>query len=371
VFNDTVLRPAEWGFEVLELDLQLVGTAGDDQWDFSGVIVSGEPLVLGMDGDDVMIGADNHFNRFYGLAGNDRLYGGDDTDEMTGGSGHNKLFGGGGDDNLGNFEVLSDGPGRTLLDGGDGNDMLFASDGRYRAFGGDGDDRIAVENAVVRQDTLIGGSGIDTLAIEFDGADFDVDSFDAAASGIENLEVFGAVTGSDRANALDFSGFSVIGDAGVTVDGRGGNDALTGTDRDDTLRGGQGEDTLSGGLGADTFVYAAAADSTGAARDAIAAVNLGEGDTIDVWFVVNAVAAPVLVGAVSAGTFDADLALAVGPLALGPKEALIFTPDAGSLAGLVFLVIDANGTAGYQAAEDLVIEIAAGDLSGLDLAAFT
>jgi Ca2+-binding RTX toxin-like protein len=368
---DAVLKPAEWGFEVLQLDRELIGTDGDDHWDFSGVIVSGEPIIVGMDGDDVMIGADDHFNRFYGLAGNDRLYGGNDTDEMTGGSGKNKLFGGGGDDFLGNFDVLSDGPGRTLLDGGDGNDFLLANDGQYRVFGGEGDDRIGVENAVVRQDTLFGGNGIDTLVLEFDGAVFDVDLLNAETTGIENVQFDGDVAGSERPNTLDFSGFTVIGNAGVTVDGRGGNDVLIGTDRSDTLLGGAGEDSLWGGLGADSFAYAVLTGPTGAAGDTIEDFNLGEGDTIELWFDVNAVAAPVEGGTLSNVLFDADLALAIGASELGAHEALIFTPDAGALGGLTFLVVDANGNPGYQAGEDFVVEIAGGDLSGLDADDFT
>ncbi len=36
---------------------------------------------------------------------------------------------------------------------------------------------------------------------------------------------------------------------------------------------------------------------------------------------------------------------------------MIFTPDLGTLAGDHFLVVDANGVAGYQAGQDLVIEL--------------
>jgi Ca2+-binding RTX toxin-like protein len=370
-FDQTVLAPAEWGFEVLQLSGQLTGTDGDDVWDFSGVIISGEPQVIGMDGDDVMIGAADHFNRFFGLAGNDRLVGGSETDEMSGGSGNNKLFGAGGDDILGNFEVLSDGPGRTLLDGGNGNDMLFAVDGLYRVSGGDGNDRIGLEHTTVRQNTIAGGDGIDTLVLEFDGATFDVDLFDAATTGIENLEVFGDAIGSARANTLDFSGFTVVGTKGVTIDGKGDNDALIGTGLGDTLMGGEGEDTLSAGAGADVFAYAAVTDSIGSARDRITDFNLAEGDMIDLWIRVDAVRAPVVIGAASAATFDVNLTLAVNPLTLGAHEALIFTPNLGSLAGLNFLVVDVNGIAGYQAAQDLVVEIAGGDLTGLDLGDFT
>jgi hypothetical protein len=36
---------------------------------------------------------------------------------------------------------------------------------------------------------------------------------------------------------------------------------------------------------------------------------------------------------------------------------VLFTPDRGTLAGHTFLIVDANGTAGYQAGQDYVIDI--------------
>ena len=39
------------------------------------------------------------------------------------------------------------------------------------------------------------------------------------------------------------------------------------------------------------------------------------------------------------------------------KRAVLFTPTAGDEAGKTFLVVDANGTAGYQANADLVIDV--------------
>jgi hypothetical protein len=44
-----------------------------------------------------------------------------------------------------------------------------------------------------------------------------------------------------------------------------------------------------------------------------------------------------------------------GTLDIG--EAVLFKADAGDLAGKLFLIVDENGTAGYQAGQDYVIEM--------------
>ena len=61
-------------------------------------------------------------------------------------------------------------------------------------------------------------------------------------------------------------------------------------------------------------------------------------------------------GALSASTFEADIAHALGDK-LTPGHGLFFTPDTGDFAGQAFLVVDANGQAGFQAGEDMVFEL--------------
>ena len=56
-------------------------------------------------------------------------------------------------------------------------------------------------------------------------------------------------------------------------------------------------------------------------------------------------------------TFDHDLAAAVNAAHLKAHEAVLFAPTGGSLAGDTFLIIDANGVAGYQASKDYVIHL--------------
>ncbi|HEY0111669.1 MAG TPA: bluetail domain-containing putative surface protein, partial [Allosphingosinicella sp.] len=62
-------------------------------------------------------------------------------------------------------------------------------------------------------------------------------------------------------------------------------------------------------------------------------------------------------GSLSTASFDSDLEAAMNGT-LDASEAVLFTANSGDLAGRLFLVVDENGTAGYQAGEDYVIELA-------------
>jgi hypothetical protein len=107
------------------------------------------------------------------------------------------------------------------------------------------------------------------------------------------------------------------------------------------------------------FVYASAAESTGPAYDTIKVFDTGL-DTIDLHYAIKAIDAQVHGGALSAATFDTDLAAGVGAAQLGIHHAVLFSASSGDLHGHTFLVIDANGQAGYQAGEDLVIDVTGG-----------
>ena len=61
-------------------------------------------------------------------------------------------------------------------------------------------------------------------------------------------------------------------------------------------------------------------------------------------------------GSLSAASFDADLAAGLNGF-LGAGQAALFSATSGTMAGRLFAVIDGNGVAGYQAGEDLVIEL--------------
>ena len=68
-------------------------------------------------------------------------------------------------------------------------------------------------------------------------------------------------------------------------------------------------------------------------------------------------------GALSLASFNADLGAALG--GLGASQAGFFAPDAGDFAGKIFLVVDANGVAGYQAGEDYVFAVTGAPLADL------
>jgi hypothetical protein len=104
-------------------------------------------------------------------------------------------------------------------------------------------------------------------------------------------------------------------------------------------------------------------DSTGPAYDVVHGMNfdaasfsIGNFDSS----LVSGIDAAVTHGTLDTGaSFDADLAAAIGAGQLGSHHAVLFTADSSStgLDGHTFLVVDVNGTAGYQAGQDLVIDV--------------
>lgn len=139
-------------------------------------------------------------------------------------------------------------------------------------------------------------------------------------------------------------------------------DVFLGSSGNDVIHGEGGADTLTGGGGSDTFVYLGAGDSTGAAYDTLADFNPAQ-DKIDLPGTVTGFDTAIQSGALSTGSFSADLATALS--GLGAGHAVVYAPDSGDLAGKVFLVVDANGVAGYQEGEDYVFALPATTLADL------
>ncbi|HYC99213.1 M10 family metallopeptidase C-terminal domain-containing protein [Brevundimonas sp.] len=175
------------------------------------------------------------------LAGDDLVYGGDGDDLITAGGGVDRLFGGIGADRL----------------EGDSGDQLWGEDGN--------DTLVAVGSAAAASIMVAGAAGVDTAILRGVSAQLDlasgvgtVGSTAISASGVENVVVEGAgagmrtVSGNGSANALSVG---ALGDGtfGVTFDGRGGNDILTGGAAGDILIGGGGIDILYGRGGADSL----------------------------------------------------------------------------------------------------------------------
>jgi hypothetical protein len=81
---------------------------------------------------------------------------------------------------------------------------------------------------------------------------------------------------------------------------------------------------------------------------------------------VTAIDTAITSGALNTTKFNANLSTALTAARLGAGHAVLFTPDSGNLAGHTFLVVDANGIAGYQANLDFVIQLSnASHLSSL------
>ena len=141
---------------------------------------------------------------------------------------------------------------------------------------------------------------------------------------------------------------------GITLTGNARANTLTGSVGNDTIAGLGGKDALTGAGGFDTFVYTAVANSTGSGYDTISDFH-AEFDQFDLWYQVTRVDRTIEFGSLGARRFDADLAAAVDASHLGGYHAVLFTPSSGSFVDKTFLVVDANGVAGYQAGADLVI----------------
>jgi Ca2+-binding RTX toxin-like protein len=202
-----------------------------------------------------------------GAAGDDTLTGGKYTDFLAGGDGVDRLSGGRGND------TLNGGAERDILRGGAGDDLLIVSTGEVEA-----------------GEILDGGAGNDWLAA-FADAGTTLDLTDAQITGLERLEINGALL-LTRAQLAGFSRLDVAGlatlslsDAGftdltgaawygysansrLTLLGSAGRDVIVGRDSadiapslagyasysaNDSIFGQDGNDVLNGGSGNDTL----------------------------------------------------------------------------------------------------------------------
>ncbi|HTQ14973.1 MAG TPA: calcium-binding protein [Rhizomicrobium sp.] len=405
-FNDTLTGSSA--------DNTLDGGAGNDKFYTNG----GNDTVYGDDGNDTVFYNAAGTLAFHGGAGTDTLDAhvvsfdtswslGDDVENFVGGSGAdtvtvlvpagttNHNFQG----NDGN-DVLTGGAGNDKLDGGNGNDTLDISfGGNDTATGGAGDDTIDIGTnpdftpaspALGTADRIDGGDGNDTVNLTGDysggftfgaatmvnveilmlgdGYSYKLVTNDANVAAGQSLRVDASeLTGT---NILNFSGVHETNGAFFLVGGAG-NDVLTGGSGDDRLAGGRGADKLNGGAGLDTFAYSDPTASTGLAHDIITAFN-GAQDFFDLPTAVTGIDTAVTHGQLRGTThFDPDLAAAIGAGQLAANHAVLFTADAGNFAGHTYLIIDANGVAGYQAGQDYVIELAsATNLGSLSTANF-
>ena len=274
------------------------GITGNSTWNFK---TQGTAAINGTAGADNLTGTANA-DIINGLAGNDTLNGGAGNDTLDGGN-----------DN-------------DLLDGGLGNDQLK---------GGLGND-IYVVDSVGDVVTELAAQGTDLVqsAVTY-----------TLPAEVENLTLTGTTAINGTGNGL-----------GNTIAGNAANN---------TLNGGAGQDTLTGGTGADTFLFQFG-QSPVSGSDRITDLAIGS-DKIDLLTQGGAAmgapssfsraansAATTLENVITQVFTDANGALA-GNQALGTNSAALVVVTTASIAG-TYLVIN-DGTAGFQASNDLVINL--------------
>jgi Ca2+-binding RTX toxin-like protein len=307
--------------------------------------------------DASQVGAGNFFN-FNGTHETDGVF------SITGGSGDNTIETGMGDDTI-------------LLDNGN----LASPSGVDIVKTGAGDDNITIGNAFNTGDKIDGGAGNDILvygassdtAVHFGTATMvnvetldiknvqnaSLISNDATVAAGQTLTVDGSTVSGANAgvtNHFSFNGAAET-DGKFVMLGGDGNDALTGGAGNDSFTGGGGADMLTGNGGSDTFVYTAVNQSDGFLHDTVSGYD-ALADKFDLAVTVTGIDSAVTSGALSAASFDTDMAAALGAAHLAAGHAVVFTPTSGDLAGHTYLVVDAHGAAGYAANQDYVIELA-------------
>jgi VCBS repeat-containing protein len=304
-----------------------VGEGNDTVWtavnytladNVENLYVVGALTGTGNSGDNLIVGFGEDNQTLLGLGGNDVIYGGNGADYLVGGTGNDYVDGGAGNDIL---DGAGDSAGLDTFAGGAGDDIY----GVYNSA------TMIVENA---------GEGTDTVwtAVNY-----------TLTNEVENLFLVGNLTGTGN------SGNNLIIGYGV------GDNMINGGAGADTIDGGAGTDVISGGTGADIFTFVFT-QSTATATDRITDFEIGT-DKLDIFTPTGVAASPTSfsrAGDDSTSINLSNLALGVyanadgagNGLAAGAAALVVST---GSIAG-TYVVID-DGVAGFNAADDLVINI--------------
>ncbi|MBY0282514.1 MAG: hypothetical protein K2W81_00970 [Sphingomonas sp.] len=288
-------------------------------------VAAGQELVIYA--GNLAVGNNFTFNGSAETNGTFRVYGGSGVDNITTGAGNDGIY----------F-----GPGKFAA-----SDFINAGAGTNDQVGLDGNYVVTISGTQLQN--------VEVLAL-LRGITGDLGTYDITLA--DNLIVVGQTfTVFGLAVETGFTlNASAETDGNVRVFGGSGNETITTGAGNDWIFGGGGADVLYGGLGADTFVYDAVIQSTGVNYDRITGFVSGV-DKFDFGGLVTGVDASVGTGALSTASFDANLGVAIGAGQLAANHAVLFQADAGDLAGKTFLVVDANGIAGYQAGRDYVIQV--------------
>ena len=283
----------------------------------------------------------------FGGAGNDTLIGGHQADQFyLPAGGTDSAAGNDGDDYFSFVDwMLGEFPARAMtaadhVDGGAGNDTV--------EFG-------ATTNLTMTATTMV---NVENLYLDA-GAHYTITTNEATVAAGQSLTVYGNELGAT--DKLVFKGgaehdgtFQIYGGAAAdTLQGGHLNDHIDGGAGNDTIFGSDGADDLTGGGGSDTFQYTAVGQSTSTGYDTVHGFDATQ-DFFDLNVGVTGID-PSASGSLSTATFDSDLAaILTGPQYVA-GHAVLVTASGGDLSGDQFLVIDANGTPGYQAGHDYVI----------------
>jgi Ca2+-binding RTX toxin-like protein len=305
---------------------------------------------------------------------------------IDGGSGNNTLIGGGGD------HTIDDNGGTNVLRGGAGDDDIADAGTGGSISGGAGSDRLVLDRTQIdssfdfafhpgRPFTLPDGTHVahvESLSLDLGDGDHHFVFKHLGSGSFDSV----SVTGGQSTVLIDFAdatagvtssrGFAEAGGSSVTYSGM--TPTLIGSAFDDTLEGNANADTLIGGAGHNTFWGFEGGDTmvAGHGRDDFRFARVTDSSSVNFDTIVDFDAdhdflftggtdfprAPSIVGGhLSNATFDSDLAAAVNRSNLGAIDMALFRPSSGDYAGQIFLVINENGEAGYQANQDIVIRL--------------
>ena len=228
------------------------------------------------------------------------------------------------------------------------------TNGFFAITGGAGNDTFVFGANFTASDTIDGGAGSDTLRLngDYSGGPFSLNN----VTGVETVSLTAGnsydLTYSNSAHTVTIDASALGAGDSLTFDGSSGSGAFL-------FKSGDGADDLTGNPGfGNTFSYLGIALS-GDTRDTIQQFEFGtssDHDTIQ-FRAVSAIDGGVISGTLDDASFDTDLAAAIGAGQLGANHAVLFTPGSGDETGQLFLIVDGNGVAGYQAGFDLVIEL--------------